>query len=79
MHFVYILFSASLNKFYIGSTNNIELRLYKHLHSKKGFTSRARDWIVVYHEEHSTKSDALIREKHIKKWKNRYLIETLIK
>ena len=78
MHLVYILYSAILDKYYIGYTSNLEERLYKHLHSSKGFTSRAKDWIIVYHESYSTKSDALIREKQIKNWKNRSLIENLI-
>ena len=78
MHLVYILYSTILDKYYIGYTSNLEERLYKHLHSSKGFTSRAKDWIIVYHEAYSTKSDALIREKQIKNWKNRTFIENLI-
>jgi putative endonuclease len=78
MHFVYILYSTILEKYYIGCTSNLEERLYKHLHSSKGFTSRAKDWTIAYHEEYSTKSEALTREKQIKNWKNRSLIENLI-
>ena len=78
MHLVYILYSITLDKYYIGYTSNLEERLYKHVHSSKGFTSRAKDWTIVHHEEYSTKSDALMREKQIKNWKNRSLIENLI-
>ena len=78
MHLVYILYSTTLDKYYIGYTSNLEERLYKHLHSAKGFTSRAKDWTIVHPEEYSTKSEALMREKQIKNWKNRSLIENLI-
>ena len=30
-HFVYILFSETANKYYIGETNNLERRLEEHL------------------------------------------------
>ena len=77
--FTYILFSGKLNRYYIGATQNIEQRLTKHLQSKSGFTSRAKDWKVVYFEKHKTKSEAMNRERQIKKWKSRVKIEELIK
>jgi putative endonuclease len=78
MHFVYISYSATIDKYYIGSTNNLDQRHYKHLHSNKGFTSNANDWILLYHEEYSNKSEASVREIQIKKWKSRIMIERLI-
>jgi len=77
---VYILFSEELNKYYIGSTTvSIEDRLKKHLSNHKGFTGRAKDWLLVYSEEYSDKQDALIREKQIKSWKSKPMTENLIK
>ena len=69
MHFVYILYSATIDKNYIGSTNNLDQRHYKLLHSNKGFTSNANDWILLYHEEYSNKSEASVREIQIKNGK----------
>ena len=67
--YVYILYSRYLGNYYIGSTSDVENRLKKHLSNHKGYTSKAKDWIVVYKEEFRTKSEALFREREIKEWK----------
>jgi putative endonuclease len=77
--FVYILFSASLNLYYIGSSGNPAERLKKHLCNHKGFTGKAKDWTIVYCERHESKTGALKREKQIKGWKNRKLVEQLVR
>ena len=79
MFYTYIIFSEILNKYYIGSTTNIEERLVKHNHNHKGFTGNKSDWKIVYFEEYMIKTDALKRELQIKKWKSRIMIEKLIK
>ena len=79
MAFTYILFSAQLNKFYIGSTgSSLESRIQKHLTDHSGFTSTAKDWILVYSEEFEKIEDAAKRERQIKKWKSRKMIEQLV-
>ena len=78
-YFVYILYSKRLNKYYIGSTSNIEERLRKHNRGHKGFTSAGQPWIIVYHEIFSNKTDALLRETQLKGWKNRERIEKLFR
>ncbi|TKC00181.1 GIY-YIG nuclease family protein [Pedobacter cryophilus] len=77
MFFVYILFSQSLNKYYIGSTSDLEDRLRKHNSNHKGFTGTHSDWIIKYSETFETKIQALKREKQIKNWKSRIMIEKL--
>ncbi len=77
-YYLYILFSDTLNKYYIGSTKNIETRLKKHLENHSGFTAKAKDWKLVYSESFTSKSDALAREQKIKKWKSRTMIQKLI-
>jgi putative endonuclease len=77
---VYILYSETLNKYYIGCTSDsLAERLRKHLSNHKGFSSRAKDWILVYSETFNNKSEALRREKEIKCWKSRVKIQELIK
>ncbi len=78
MYFVYILYSPDIDKYYIGSTENLTSRLAKHLSQHSGFTGKAKDWIMVYCEQLLTKNDALKRETEIKKWKSRKMIEQLI-
>ena len=46
--------------------------------NKKGFTGRAIDWEVVYSEAFETKKDAMAREREIKRWKSRKLLEILL-
>ena len=77
-YYVYILYSELLDKYYIGSSKDIQGRLERHLQNHKGFTARAKDWRLVYKEAYVTKLDALARERQIKKWKSRKKIEDLI-
>ena len=75
----YILYSASLDKYYIGSTGmNVAARLVKHLANHKGFTAKAKDWKIVYTEVFSTKTEAVFRERQLKGWKNKLRIQQLI-
>jgi len=79
MYNVYILYSTLRDSYYVGFTgDSLEERLRKHNSSHKGFTGRVPDWRIVYTENFSNKSDAMSREKEIKKWKSRKMIEKLI-
>jgi len=78
MHFVYIIYSKIRDRYYIGSTSNITLRLEKHNTNHSGFTGKTGDWILKFHESFQTKTEALAREKQIKAWKNRIMLEKLI-
>jgi putative endonuclease len=75
----YILFSSTLNKYYIGSTDDaLNKRIRKHNTNHKGFTGGIGDWKLKYSETFSTKTESLKREKQIKNWKSRAMIEKLI-
>jgi len=77
---VYVLYSASLDKFYIGFTaDDIIERLKKHNSNHKGFTSGYRDWTVYYTESYDLKSNAIKREKQLKAWKSKVRIAQLVK
>lgn len=76
---VYILFSLGRNKYYVGYTgDDLTERLRKHNSNHKGFTGNKGDWILMYHEVYEIKADAVKRERQIKNWKSRKLIEKLI-
>ena len=76
---MYILYSASLDQFYIGHTSvKLEERLQKHLRNHKGFTGKAKDWTIVHYESFSEKVLAYRRELEVKKWKSRDRIKQLI-
>ncbi|AWX43886.1 hypothetical protein HME9304_00878 [Flagellimonas maritima] len=78
MFYTYILYSRVLDKFYIGYTENLEARLIKHNQFHKGFTGRAKDWEIKFVEGFVSKTEAMSREKQIKRWKSRKMIEKLI-
>ncbi len=75
---LYILYSKTLDKYYVGISSNIEERIKKHNRNHKGFTGRVNDWELKYTKNHESKSDARKRELQIKSWKSRELIEKLI-
>ena len=79
MWVIYILYSPLKNKYYIGySADDLVERLRRHNSYHKGFTGRAVDWKMVYKENYHSKSEALEREREIKAWKSRKMIEKLI-
>jgi putative endonuclease len=79
MFHTYILYSATLNKFYIGQTGDeLNIRLQKHLTDHDGYTAKAKDWITVWSKHFENKSLAYAMERTIKGWKSRKMIQQLI-
>ena len=77
--FVYILFSATRNKYYVGYTRDeLSERLRKHNSNHKGFTGKSADWILIYCETYDNKKVAMKRESQIKSWKSSKMIKQLI-
>jgi putative endonuclease len=79
MFCVYIIYSNKIDQYYIGQTENLENRLYRHTNSGSKSTKKANDWVIKYTEEFSTRSLAMKREAEIKRKKSRSYIENLIK
>ena len=75
---VYILFSHTKNRFYIGFTANLEERIIRHNQKSNGFTGNVNDWKIVYTENYPSKEEAHKRELQIKAWKSRLKIQELI-
>jgi putative endonuclease len=74
MFYVYVLFSEKLNKYYVGSTNDIQKRLVQHNAGKTSFTSRGIPWIIIISMEFNSRAEAVQLELKIKKRGiNRYL------
>jgi len=78
MYFVYILYSPTANKYYVGSCQDIQQRLKDHHNSRSKFTKIVKDWELKYTEKYATRSEAYKREMEIKKKKSRIYIEKLI-
>ena len=77
---VYILYSPTLDRFYVGCSNDFDGRLIKHglkFYGKESFTAKADDWEVFLHFNCKDEKQAKSIERHIKKMKSRNFIENL--
>ena len=63
---VYILYSETAQRYYIGHTGNLEDRLYRHINSGSKATKKANDWKLGHAEFFETKAEAYRREMEIK-------------
>ncbi|HTH56889.1 MAG TPA: GIY-YIG nuclease family protein [Cyclobacteriaceae bacterium] len=74
MFTVYVLYSASFDRIYVGYTSDLEDRLRSHnFLATKGYTTKFRPWTLVYTEPYATKPEALRREKELKSARGRNL------
>ncbi|MFA4846576.1 MAG: GIY-YIG nuclease family protein [Patescibacteria group bacterium] len=67
MHLVYILQSDHNGRWYVGSSDNPQRRLQEHNFGKHRSTKGYRPYQLIYTETYDTKTEALKREKLIKK------------
>lgn len=76
---VYVLYSQSHKKIYIGYTSSLEERFKSHNElATKGWTIKFRPWEIVHKEIFESKVDAMRREKELKSAKGREGIWQLI-
>jgi putative endonuclease len=75
MFYVYILYSLSKEKYYVGQTNNIEDRLRRHNSGYSLSTKSGVPWDLIHYFEFLSRSEAVLLEKKIKgQGARRYLI-----
>ena len=81
MAIVYIIYSSSIDKFYVGSCNDLVSRLEDHRSHKYsvGFTRRASDWQLFFKIENLEYQKARKIEQHIKNMKSRKYYDNLKK
>jgi len=70
MYVVYVLYSPTINKFYIGSTSDLEKRMYYHNNGKSPYTRHKGPWFLMYQETYETRNEAIRRERELKNWKS---------
>lgn len=78
MYWLYILRNESTNRYYIGSTSDLERRLQQHVRGDTRTTRILGTNKLVYTEEFETLIEAREREKKLKSYKSRKYIEWLI-
>jgi len=75
---VYIIYSATLDKYYTGSCKDFGIRLLQHNSGRNKSTKGGMPWELKYKEKFATNQEARNRESAIKKMKSRKYIEQLI-
>lgn len=75
--YVYIIKSLKDQSYYKGFTENPITRLERHNNGESKYTRTKAPWILVYLEKYGQKKEALVREKHLKKYSH-LQIEQLI-
>ncbi|MFQ5822136.1 MAG: GIY-YIG nuclease family protein [Candidatus Heimdallarchaeota archaeon] len=78
MFYLYILYSKSHDRYYVGQTDNLEKRLERHNSGMVSSTKSFVTWKLVYSENYATRSEAVKREREIKRKKSRGYIERLL-
>ena len=75
---VYVLYSKTLDKHYVGCTKDIQERLSRHNTGRSKFTSRGMPWVIIKTYTCNTLSEARRLEKTIKgRGISRYLKENI--
>ena len=61
-YFVYIIYSEGLDRYYVGHTENVDVRLFQHNSGISTFTAKTQDWVLMYKQEFETWKEARTRE-----------------
>ena len=72
-YFLYIVTNKNKSTLYVGVTNDIQRRTAQHYfdseHYRKSFAGKYNCYYLVYYEGFANPSEAIQREKEIKKWR----------
>ncbi len=63
---VYIIYSRDFDRYYVGMTDNMDVRLKQHNSKKTRSTKAFVPWEVVHVEKYLTRTEAREREKYLK-------------
>lgn len=79
MAYVYILRSLVQDRFYIGSTNNLEQRFQEHSQGKVISTKAYLPWELVFKQECISYREARYLENRLKRFKRKDFIDKIVK
>ena len=78
MFWLYILHNPETDRYYIGSTSDLERRLKQHRNGYTRTSKVLKTYSVVYKEEYLTLEEARAREGKLKSYKSKKYIKWLI-
>ncbi|MEM9921334.1 MAG: GIY-YIG nuclease family protein [Bacteroidota bacterium] len=67
MFVVYIIYSHTIDRFYVGSTQNLDDRMKRHNSGRSKYTKRGMPWVIITTFELASRPEAVRLEKKIKK------------
>ncbi|AQG80025.1 GIY-YIG nuclease family protein [Spirosoma montaniterrae] len=77
MHTVYIIYSPSTDRYFIGQTKNLRISLWQHNAKTNPATAAGKPWEVKFTQQFDTRNEALSLEMKLKN-RNREQIEEII-
>jgi len=66
LYYIYIIRSEDKQRYYVGSTENVENRLLQHNAGKSTSTRAGIPWVLIHTKTFASRSEAVQREKKIK-------------
>ncbi|OGN02323.1 MAG: endonuclease [Candidatus Yanofskybacteria bacterium RIFCSPHIGHO2_01_FULL_43_42] len=78
MFYTYIIKSEKTNKYYIGSTIDINKRLRRHNNGHNKSTKNGIPWLLIRVEEFDTRQESYKREMKIKSYKGGEAFKVLL-
>jgi len=60
--YVYILKSKIVEKFYIGSTSDLDKRIKLHNSPRSRWTKKYQPWVLIHSEEFISRSEEIVSE-----------------
>ena len=79
-YYTYILTNFARTVFYIGVTNNIQIRLLQHRDGQgSAFTSKYKCHYLLYFETFTDINQAIAREKNLKNWHREWKVNLIRK
>jgi putative endonuclease len=76
--YLYILQSETTGRYYVGQTEHLEERVAYHQANYSKALKNRGPWTLCYSERYQTRSEAVLRERYIKRQKDRKFIEALV-
>ena len=77
MHTVYIIYSASADRYFIGQSKNLPITLWQHNAKTHPATADGKPWVVKFTKQFDTRNEALSLEMKLRN-KDRAHLEELI-
>ncbi len=76
---VYVLYSNTLNRYYIGSCKDLSYRIDQHINKDftNAFTAKVQDWTLYFCIDELEYKQARMIEQHIKKMKSSTYVKNL--